>query len=635
MKEKIYKNILILCSIFLVVGIVAVIAFPMLMQSMIKKEINLTPNSETRQMWEKFPISIKFSIYVLNVTNHQEVEAGGKPKLQEVGPFVFDEWKDKYDIEDIEAEDAVEFNMRNTFIFRPDLGLSGEELIIMPHPLIQIMAISIKRDKAPMLKMITEGLEEIFKPQSAFIAAPFMDIFYRGFNVDCSSNNFAASAICLNFHTGNVKGGVQYNETMFKFSLLAAEINLKPNSETRQMWEKFPIPVMFSIYVFNITNPQDVENGAKPKLKETGPFVFEEWKDKYDIADISEEDAVEFNMRNTFIFRPDLGLSGEEVITMPHPLIQFVSISIKREKAAMLDMIAQGLQDIFEPKSAFIQAPFMDVFFRGFDVICSESNSFAASAICLNFHTGSVKGARQINETHFKFSLLGASNHSDAGRFKVSRGIKNNRMLGQVLEFEGDEELNVWPGEECNKLKGTDSTIFAPLMKPSEGLWTFSPDLCRSLGPQYQKKVIYNGIPAFRYTMDFGDVKNEPENHCFCKDYPDNCPAKGTMDLSLCNETPMVASMPHFLNADPKLLEDVEGLQPDERKHGIYIDFEIISGTPLSIAKRLQFNLDVEPIEELPVMSKLKPLVMPLFWVEEAVDLDKTFTDLIKSKVFT
>ncbi|KAM7344096.1 sensory neuron membrane protein 1-like [Cochliomyia hominivorax] len=110
--------------------------------------------------------------------------------------------------------------MRNTFIFKPELGLSGEELIIMPHPLIQVMSIAVKRDKAPMLKMIVEGLEEIFKPTSAFIQAPFMDIFYRGFNVDCSSNNFAASAICLNFHTGSVKGGVQFNETFFKFSLL-------------------------------------------------------------------------------------------------------------------------------------------------------------------------------------------------------------------------------------------------------------------------------------------------------------------------------------------------------------------------------------------------------------------------------
>ncbi|KAM7343534.1 sensory neuron membrane protein 1-like isoform 2-T2 [Cochliomyia hominivorax] len=331
--------------------------------------------------------------------------------------------------------------------------------------------------------------------------------------------------------------------------MIKKEINLKLNSETRQMWQNFPIPIMFSIYVFNVTNPQEVLTGDKPKLKEIGPFVFEEWKDKYDIEDIDNEDAVEFNMRNTFIFRPDLGLSGKEFITMPHPLIQ--------------------------------------------------------------------------------------SNHSDAGRFKVSRGIRNNRMIGQVLEFEGEEELNVWPGEECNRLRGTDSTIFAPLMKPHEGLWAFSADLCRSLGPQFQKKVKYNGIQALRYTMDFGDVKNEPENQCFCKDYPDDCPAKGTMDLSLCNETPMIASMPHFLNGDPKLLENIEGLQPSEEKHGIFIDFEIISGTPLSVAKRLQFNLDVEPVEELPVMSKLKPLVMPLFWIEEAVDLDKSFTDIIKSKVFT
>lgn len=41
-------------------------------------------------MWESFPIPIQFSIYVFNVTNHLEVETGGKPKLQEIGPFVFE-----------------------------------------------------------------------------------------------------------------------------------------------------------------------------------------------------------------------------------------------------------------------------------------------------------------------------------------------------------------------------------------------------------------------------------------------------------------------------------------------------------------------------------------------------------------
>ncbi|XP_075167837.1 sensory neuron membrane protein 1-like [Haematobia irritans] len=417
-------------------------------------------------------------------------------------------------------------------------------------------------------------------------------------------------------------------------TLCENQINLKPGSETRQMWEKFPISIKFSIYVFNVTNPDECQNGGKPKLQEVGPFVFEEWKDKYDLEDIEEEDAVEFNMRNTFIFRPDLGLSGEEIVVFPHPLIQVMGISIKRDKVAMLGMIAEGIEELFKPTSPFLRTPALDIFFRGFDIDCSTDN-FAAKAICLNFHTGAVKGAEKVDDTHFKFSLLGGGNHTDGGRFKVSRGMRNYRTIGEVLEFDGDTELNVWPGDECNKLRGTDSTIFAPLMKPSEGLWSFSADLCRSLGPQFEKKVTYNGLPAYRYIMDFGDIQNEPENHCYCKDYPDDCPAKGTMELALCNETPMIASLPHFFKADPKLLAGVDGLQPDEKKHSIFIDFEIISGTPMNIAKRLQFNLDVEPIEEIPVMSKLRPLVMPLFWIEESVALNRDFTDLIKGKVFT
>lgn len=59
-----------------------------------------------------------------------------------------------------------------------------------------------------------------------------------------------------------------------------------------------------------------------------------------------------------------------------------------------------------------------------------------------------------------------------------------------------------------------------------------------------------------------------------------------------------------------------------------------MTGSPLNIAKRLQFNLDVEPIDSVDVMKNLTKMVMPLFWVEEQLALDNEITDKIKSSLF-
>ena len=39
-------------------------------------------------------------------------------------------------------------------------------------------------------------------------------------------------------------------------------------------WHKPPAHVNFSIYVFDVTNPDDVIKGAAPKLQEKGPYVW-------------------------------------------------------------------------------------------------------------------------------------------------------------------------------------------------------------------------------------------------------------------------------------------------------------------------------------------------------------------------
>lgn len=44
---------------------------------------------------------------------------------------------------------------------------------------------------------------------------------------------------------------------------------------TREMYEKVPFALDFRVFLFNVTNPEEVMAGAKPILQEIGPYYFE------------------------------------------------------------------------------------------------------------------------------------------------------------------------------------------------------------------------------------------------------------------------------------------------------------------------------------------------------------------------
>lgn len=150
-------------------------------------------------------------------------------------------------------------------------------------------------------------------------------------------------------------------------------------------------------------------------------------------------------------------------------------------------------------------------------------------------------------------------------------------------------------------------------------------------------------------------------------------------------------SKPHFLDADPELLKKVEGLSPNKSAHDVFVNFESvirkvefsvtalqvatkvdlsiaereksnfdvipqvssflwkikhckgklikrmfkqISGTPLEGYKRLQFSIEMEPIEGFEIMSNLTSALLPIIWIEEGVQLNKTYTNLLKYQLF-
>ncbi|RVE43890.1 hypothetical protein evm_011452 [Chilo suppressalis] len=58
-------------------------------------------------------------------------------------------------------------------------------------------------------------------------------------------------------------------------------------------------------------------------------------------------------------------------------------------------------------------------------------------------------------------------------------------------------------------------------------------------------------------------------------------------------------------------------MYPDVNVHGIDIDFEPISGTPMVANQRMMFSLVLQQIDKLDLFKDLPGTMTPLFWIEE------------------
>lgn len=52
------------------------------------------------------------------------------------------------------------------------------------------------------------------------------------------------------------------------------QIREEGNDFTRA-WQVTPFPIRFDAYVFTIDNPREFAEGAKPRIKEMGPYAYE------------------------------------------------------------------------------------------------------------------------------------------------------------------------------------------------------------------------------------------------------------------------------------------------------------------------------------------------------------------------
>ncbi|XP_050598000.1 sensory neuron membrane protein 1 isoform X2 [Bombus affinis] len=409
------------------------------------------------------------------------------------------------------------------------------------------------------------------------------------------------------------------------------QVTLKPNTEMRELWSTFPVPLDFKIYLFNVTNPTEITAGEKPILEEIGPFFYDEYKHKVNMVDREEDDSLEYNLKATWFFNPSLSspLTGEEELVFPHVLIlSMIKLTLEQQPAA-IGILNKAVDNIFKkPTSVFVRAKAREILFDGVPLDCTGKD-FASSAIC-NVLKEKEDALLPDGPGRYLFSLFGPKNGTVLpDRIRVLRGVKYWKDVGKVTEVNGKPELDIWTEDQCNEFNGTDSTIFAPLLTEQDDIVSFSPDICRSLSARFDRKTKVAGINTYHYTADLGDMSTNPKEKCFCP-APDNCLTKNLMDLTKCVGVPLIASLPHLLGSEEKYLEMVDGLHPNEEKHGINMDFEPMTATPLIARKRLQFNMFLQKVEKFKLMKNFPECLFPFFWVEEGIELGGEFLAKLK-----
>ncbi|XP_075240998.1 lysosome membrane protein 2-like isoform X2 [Convolutriloba macropyga] len=421
-------------------------------------------------------------------------------------------------------------------------------------------------------------------------------------------------------------------------------------------------PLYMSFYLFNVTNADKImSSGAKPIVKQAGPIVYKEVQKKYNLTFASDSSIVSYLNNHTYIY--DEGRSAikptDKVIT-PNFILWTLLNSLPND-GTITDVLTQIFDQAYlDDKTKNAVSPFYvtsveDMLWGAHDNELLVLLKNLSSLIPTENSMVNVLMKRSMPKTEDFPTKLGLQvNGSTDGLHSIYTGTDSmNEDRGVHTAWNGNSSLSYWGTPYCNMVNGTDGTIFPTFMEDVDRLYIFSPQLCRSAFMTVEETESMKGVETVKYHVP-SEVFNATfeDNHGFCtKDGP--C-TDGLLDASKCYADAMLGSLPsidnislklsviisspHFLYADNKTINSVDGMHPDQQTHETFINVHMDTGVVVKAAKRLQVNTILKTnavTQKLEYMDNLPnkwSQLMPIFWAEEALLKDDEILDDVNDK---
>ncbi|XP_054741988.1 protein peste-like [Anastrepha obliqua] len=391
--------------------------------------------------------------------------------------------------------------------------------------------------------------------------------------------------------------------------IMEKEMILRPNSEVYDKWKSPPMTLSLDIYLYNWTNPEDFKNlSTKPNFEQLGPYRFTEKQDKVNIQWNPANASVTYRKKSDFYFDAK-GSNGslDDVIVTLNAVALSAAGKAKRWNPVRRNLVDVGLKLYGQEMS--ITRTIDEMLFTGY----SDDMLDMARAMPLF--------GKDVEVPFDKFGWFYTRNGSTdlTGVFNVYTGADDISKIGQMHTWNYKHHTGYFQST-CGLVNGSAGEFHPPYLKQHGSVSFFTPDLCRTVPLDYLETAEIEGLFGYKYHGGVRSVDNGtlyPENTCFCGG---QCVPSGVMNISSCRfGSPVFMSFPHFYNADPYYVQQVDGMQPEQDKHEFYMILEPRTGVALEVAARFQVNMLVEPIKGITLYENVPRVFFPLIWFEQKV----------------
>ncbi|XP_029024959.1 lysosome membrane protein 2-like isoform X2 [Betta splendens] len=386
---------------------------------------------------------------------------------------------------------------------------------------------------------------------------------------------------------------------------LKKEIVLVEGSRVFESWKSPPPPVYMEYFFFNFTNLNEFLAGAKPVLKEVGPYTYREYRYKDNVTMMENNTMVSALNIKSFVFlrEKSVGDPAEDNITTVNIPIWAVmnkaKVSYFRSTMANL-LINQAKSELFTTRTVH-------------ELLWGYEDPLLARVASTSSDVDKV------------FGLMYKKNGTHNGEFVYHTGVEDYMDYGRVKTWKGQSQLDFWTSDYSNSINGSDGSAFHPFLTKDETISIFTPDLCRTIYMNFEKEVEVKGIPAYRFTPPravLASKEENPDNEGFCVS-PKECLGTGLLKVSPCRKgAPVVASFPHFYLADDKYVAALEGLSPKRSHHQTFLDLNPTLGVIVRANKRAQVNILIHRISGFYKTKGLNETVFPIMFLNESVVID-------------